>query len=134
MEFITHHRFRGLALYGERVNIPYGTELQAANDFLFTRDGKAVCCCISEIAKRHFAQNDDGRGLERGKLTYAIAYRGRQAEGGFRFSEKEIEILKDEWGRFLRKNVDAILFNDKFFSAEPDELQKLADALNIKVK
>lgn len=134
MKFITHHRFKTLAICGERLNIPYGTELEAAGDCIVTKDGKAVCYYTSENAKLHFAQNDDGRGIERGRLTYAIAYGGRRTKSGYRFSEEEAEILAREWKHFLRQDVDVILFNDDFFAADPDELRKIAVALNIRVR
>ena len=66
MRFVTHHRYKELALCGEQLNIPYGTELETEGESLVTAEGKAVCYTTSENAKKHFAQNDDGRGLERG--------------------------------------------------------------------
>lgn len=138
MKYVTHHRFKGLAACGQQLNLPYGTELDAEGVVLLTQDGRPVCYSTSESAKLHFARNDDGRGLERGKLTWAIAYsqRIRYGEDGRRqrFTDEEIELLEREWARWLRRDVDAILFNEDFFAAEPEELQKLADALKIKVR
>ncbi len=134
MKYITHHRFHGLALCGKRVNLPYGMVLTAAGGCLFTQDGRAICYPTSENAKRHFAPNDDGRGLERGRLTYAIAYSARNAGKGFRFSEEERRLLERDWGHFLRRDVDVLLFNEDFFAARPEQLQRLADALHIKVR
>ena len=134
MKFVTHHRFKELALCGERLNIPYGTELDTEGYSIVMPDGRAICYSTSENAKKHFARNDDGRGLERGALTYAIAYSRRDAGNGFRFSEEEAEILTRDWGHFLRPDVDVILFNEDFFAAEPEELQKLAAALKIKTR
>jgi hypothetical protein len=134
MKYVTHHRFKELALCGERLNIPYGTELDTEGYSIVMPDGRAICYSTSENAKKHFARNDDGRGLERGALTYAIAYSRRDAGNGFRFSEAEAEILTRDWGHFLRPDVDVILFNEDFFAAEPEELQKLAAALKIKTR
>lgn len=134
MKYVTHHRFKELALCGERLNIPYGTELDTEGYSIVMPDGRAICYSTSENAKKHFARNDDGRGLERGALTYAIAYSRRDAGNGFRFSEAEAEILTRDWGHFLRPDVDVILFNEDFFAAEPEELQKLAAALEIKTR
>lgn len=134
MKYVTHHRFKELALCGERLNIPYGTELDTEGYSIVMPDGRAICYSTSENAKKHFARNDDGRGLERGALTYAIAYSRRDAGNGFRFSEEEAEILTRDWGHFLRSDVDVILFNEDFFAAEPEELQKLAAALKIKTR
>ena len=139
MNFITHHRFKGIAACGEHMNIPYGTELDTAGDFIITPDDKAICYQTSENAKLHFSRNDDGRGLERGVLTWAIAYGQRRREsksemGVYRFSDEEREMLTKEWPHFLREDCDFILFNDRFFAAPVEELQKLADALNIKIR
>lgn len=51
MKFITHHRYKELALCGERLNIPYGTELETDGETITTADGKAVCYWTSENAK-----------------------------------------------------------------------------------
>ena len=134
MKYVTHHRFKELALCGERLNIPYGTELDTEGYSIVMPDGRAICYSTSENAKKHFSRNDDGRGLGRGALTYAIAYSRRDAGNGFRFSEAEAEILTRDWGHFLRPDVDVILFNEDFFAAEPEELQKLAAALKIKTR
>ena len=134
MKYVTHHRFKELALCGERLNIPYGTELDTEGYSIVMPDGRAICYSTSENAKKHFSRNDDGRGLERGALTYAIAHSRRDAGNGFRFSEAEAEILTRDWGHFLRPDVDVILFNEDFFAAEPEELQKLAAALKIKTR
>lgn len=137
MEYITHHRFKGLALCGDRLNIPYGTKLQTNGISIIMPDGRVVCYSTSENAKKHFARNDDGKGLQRGALTYAIAYSNRErrsAEGRRqRFSDGEIDMLERDWGHFLRKDTDMILFNKTFFAAPVEELQNLAGALKINI-
>ena len=138
MIYVTHNRFKKLAACGETLNIPYGTELETAGEFIITGEGKPVCFATSENAKMHFARNDDGMGLERGKLTWAIAYspRVRKDENGRqqRFTDQEIELLERKWAHFLRQDVEVILFNEDFFAAEVPELKELADALHIKVR
>lgn len=134
MKYITHHRFKGLAICGEQVNIPYGTELETEGYSIVMPDGRPICYYSSENAQKHFAINEDGRGLERGALTYALAYSHRDAGNGFRFSDKEAETLTRDWSHFLCKDADVILFNEDFFSAQPEELKRLADALKIRVR
>lgn len=138
MKYITHHSFKGIALCGKQLNIPYGTELEVSGNCLLTPEGNSVCYYTSANAKRHFALNDDGHGLERGALTYAISYseRQRKCENGayYRFSDKERAMLIRDWSHFLRPDSDFILFNEAFFRAEIEELQKLAKALNIRVR
>ncbi len=140
MNYITHHRYKREGACGQRLNIPYGTELPQIGPFIAMPDGRGVCFATSEEAKLHFARNDDGRGLERGALTYAIAYSTRVRYGigpdgrkrQQRFTDEEIEMLERDWKHFLRDDVDVVLFNQTFFDAEPEELRRLARALNIK--
>lgn len=138
VKYITHNRFKDLAACGERLNLPYGTELETAGDFIITQEGRPVCYDTSETAKRHFARNEDGRGLERGKLTFAIAYSQRVRYGADgrrqRFTDQEIELLERDWAHFLQEDVDVILFNEDFFAAEVEDLQRLAAALRIVVR
>lgn len=134
MEYITHHRFRGIAACGERLNVPYGTKFTTIGEFIATPEGKGICATTSEVAHRYFARNDDGQGLERGKLTHAIAYGTRRTDTGFRFTGEEAERLETKWKHFLRDDVDTILFNHAFFNAEVPELRELAADFNIKAK
>lgn len=134
MKYITHHRFKELALCGEQLNIPYGTELETSGNAIILLDGRMVCYLTSENTKKHFAINEDGHGLERGALTYAIAYSDRNVGSGCRFMEEEREMLVRDWDHFLRQDTDMILFNETFFAAQPEELKRLANALNIKVR
>lgn len=134
MRYITHHRFRGLSTCGRSVNLPYGTELTLKNGFISTADGKMICFPTSENGHTYFAINDDGKGLERGALTYAIAYAQRDAGDGFRFSEEEATMIKQDYPHFLREDADSILFNHQFFEGDVDELKSLASTLNIKIE
>ena len=82
----------------------------------------------------HFSIDGDGKGLERGKYTHAIAYsrKGMNSEG-FRFTEKQRSIIVRHYQRFLCSDLDYIIFNDKFFKAPVDELKAMAKELGIKV-
>ncbi len=138
MKYITHRRYRSKDVLRNRINLPYGTELETAEGFIVTKDGHLICYRTSETAKMYFSPNDDGRGLERGVLTWAIAYSSRAREwpdkSVHRFSKAEVKMLERDWRHWLRQDVDTIIFNDDFFSARPEDLQKLADALKIKVR
>lgn len=133
MKYITHHRYKELALCQEQLNLSYNTEIICKDNILYTLNNKPICILRSENGKKHFARNDDSKGLERGALTYAIAYSPREKkckDGSIRrFSDKEQEILCSDWAHFLRSDTNVILFNDAFFEADVEELQKLANAL-----
>lgn len=138
MKFVVHHRYRGLDAGGKPMNVRYGTEYETIGDFIATRSGRGICFTTSNIAHQYFAVNDDGRGLERGALTYAIAYGNRERKwpdgSVHRFDQAEAEMLERSWGHWLRQDVDTILFNEEFFRAGPAELAKLAEALDIKIR
>lgn len=78
MEYIVHHRCRELSAAGDMLNLPYGTRLNTIGDFIATAEGRAICFTTSELAHRYMARNDDGRGLERGKVSWAIAHSRRE--------------------------------------------------------
>lgn len=138
MKFVVHHRYKGPDAGGESMNVRYGTEFETIGDFIATPEGRGICFTTSETAHRYFAANDDGRGLERGALTYAVAYSRRERrwpDGSIhRFTEEEVEMLERSWSHWIRQGVGAILFNQDFFAAEPEDLRRLADALKIKVR
>lgn len=134
MKYITHHRFKCVSMNGAKINIPYGTELELKKGFVIAPDGTPICYPTSENAHLHFSRNDDENGLERGALTYAIAYSARNAGKGFRFTNQEIDIITKYWSHFLRPDSEYILFNQSFFDADVQELRALASALNIKPK
>lgn len=76
----------------------------------------------------HFARNDDGNGLYRGKLTYSIAYASRKPnkENEYRFTENEISWLRKNYSKYLREDDVAVIFNYDFFNADICELEKIA--------
>ena len=132
MDYITHRRFKQRAICGS-LNLRYGTKVEEQDGLLWMDDVKPICFATSENAKLFFARNDDGMGLERGKLTYAIAYGKRKGRKGYRFNEAERNLLTEKYSHWLRQDVDTILFNDAFFAAPVDELRELAGKLEIKV-
>lgn len=131
MRYVVHHRFKGLGACGKQMNIPYGTVLKLKDGFISTEDGRLICTPVSENAHRHFSRDDDGNGLERGRITYAVAFKARNNGRGARFTDREREILSTKWAQFLRP-LDVILFNHYFFEAQIDELRKLAKDLRIR--
>lgn len=136
MKYITHHRFKGKAMCLKELTLPYGTELICEDGKIIrTIDGKAICYNTSYSADQHFARNDDGNGLRRGALTYAIAFAPRKVKNsGYRFSDEERELLCEKWHMFLKQDIDVILFNHDFFNADILTLGEIAKDLNIKVK
>ena len=132
MDYITHRRFKANAMCG-RINLRYGTRVMSEGGLICKPDGGPICFATSENAKLYFARNDDGMGLERGALTYAIAYGRRRGMAGQRFSDAERETLMRDYPHWLRQDTDYLLFNNDFFAAPVEELRELANRLKIKV-
>lgn len=131
MKYVAHREYNGdtLTRPEKTIQIPKGATLELNGEILYY-DGEAVCLKNSYYGHRYFARDDDGRGLERGELTYKIAFEPRFSEGtGFRFSDEERKIICDEYSHWLKKKIMVILFNNDFFAADVDELQKFADRI-----
>lgn len=130
MKYICHRRYKKVGASGDAYNFRRETEFETIGDFI-AYENKAVCSIRSADAYMYFARNDDGKGLERGRLTYAIAYSERTPNKNdkFRFTPEERDILCAEYGYFLEKDLDFIVFNYDFFNAEIEELQELYDRI-----
>lgn len=63
-------RFKGKALCGD-VNIPALSDCTSDGDKILWNE-RPICTVTSNTAHRFFAINNDGSGIERGKLTTAI--------------------------------------------------------------
>ena len=131
MEYITYKRLRGKAMCGE-VNLPYGTIVECQNGFLFV-DEKPICTSHSQNAYDYFARNDDGNGLERGKLICEI----------IKILSKRDKAYQDRWNnvwkdmvcqKFKRKeHIDYWLWNHDFFNADISDLQYIATLIGVKI-
>lgn len=131
MQYVVTKRFKSKAACGDIVNLKWGTELQGDRKWILLPDGKLCCAATSENGHRHFSRNDDGQGRRRGELTWAIAFSTRRP-GRVRFTDEERELLERKWQKFLKPDIDVILFNDAFFGAEIAELEEMATDLNIR--
>ncbi len=135
MEYICHKRYHKVGASGKSHNFPRGSILSTVSNYI-AKDAEGICLTTSDDAYRHFARNDDGKGLERGALTYAIAYSKRHPnkDNGFRFTEEEREMLCSDYGFFIKEENEYLVFNYDFFNADIEELKELATKLNMEVK
>ena len=131
MIYITHHEYAGQYLNGDgEISLPFGTPVEKKGGAIFYGD-KIICTTCSLVCNKHFARNDDGEGLKRGALSYAIAYSPRDTGTGYRFTENERFFLCENFPHWLKDLPDTILFNADFFNADVKDLMKLADFLKI---
>ena len=134
-EYIAHERYQGKDMHGNEILIRRGKRLEKRSNTLYYEDSP-VCIYRSLVGKQYFARNDDGHGLERGKLTHAIAYspryrRSDDDKSQQRFTDAEIKTLRTDWNQYLKPNLDTLLFNDAFFDLPVDILKQIAASVNI---
>ncbi len=134
--YICHHQYHGNTESGAHVHIKQGEVLDCIAGRI-AHHNASVCLTTSYVAHQHFAVNDDGKGMERGYLTYEIAFAPREREHDdgyiYRFSQDELDMLCKDYPHWLKQQVP-LLFNHAFFQAPVEELRELAERLDIKVK
>lgn len=149
MKYIAHQRFRAKAISGD-VNIPAQTECELVGNMIM-HNGKPICYATSYNGEQYFARNDDGNGMERGRLTRAIMkklaehgedenYTEDPAEPVLESEEKEKKRPKTEhqkrwdkvWGdfgcrRFKRdEDEDTWHWDHSFYHADIESLRHIA--------
>lgn len=123
MNFITHQRFKDKAICGE-VNLPALTEVELKDNMLYWQD-KPLCVITSENAHKYFARNDDGQGMERGRLTQAIQQSLQKQDN--KYQDRWDKVWEDELCRkYKRKEyADYWLWNHAFFNADIADLEHI---------
>ena len=127
--YITTKRFKGQTITS-KVNIPYGTEVQCVIGYL-VYDNQPICADHSQNAYDYFARNDDGKGLERGKLIQEIK----------KVLSKKDSEYQARWDKVWDDEVclkykrveysDYWLWNHEFYNAEIEDLRYIAGLLSI---
>ena len=135
MKYIAHRRFKSNAICGP-VNIPATTELECKDGIIIYNNG-IVCYEESETAHQFFTRNDDGYGMERGRLTQAIMKTLAKRNG------REDAAYQERWDKvwndpicqpYKRADDDEYwLWNHAFFNADINVLQHIAKLVEAKV-
>lgn len=130
MQYVCHQRYRKKGACGRKYFFKPGDILESIGPFI-AKDNREVCSRSSDDAFRYFARNDDGHGMERGELTYSVAYAERHPnkENGYRFTPEEIGMLEREYPQYLVPGIDVILFNADFFNADISVLREIKNRL-----
>lgn len=128
--YIVKKRMR-LEGIGGRVNLPYGTRLEAV-DGVIIQKGAAVCAVTSRNAHLHLARDDDGQGRERGALTLAITstLEKRDKDHQARWDR----VWEDETAQKYRRqdHEDHFLWGHAFFEAPVEDLRHIADLIGAR--
>lgn len=125
MRYITYRRYKGNTVCGY-VNIPAMTEVTEQNGLIYY-NSLPICVARSEVGTSHFCRNDDGDGMERGKLTHEIIRLLGVRNG------RDDKAYQDRWNKvwddglcqkYKRKSsADHWLWNYDFFQAPLEDLQ-----------
>lgn len=125
MNYIVHRRFKEKAICGN-VNIPALSICECIDGMLYY-NGNLLCAAVSENAHQYFAKNDDGNGLERGKLTQRIQKKLSTRDDSYQ--DRWDKIWEDELcQKFKRKeHGDFWVWNHYFFNAPIEDLRHIAN-------
>lgn len=130
MKYVVHRRFKVNAICGS-INLPAMTECEC-EDGLITYNNTAICYATSENAHQFFAVNEDGMGMERGRLTQSIQKALAKRDGSYQ--ERWDKVWKDSvCEEYRRKDYeDFWLWGHDFFNADIDVLRYIAKLVGAK--
>lgn len=131
--YIAARRARFDAICG-RVNIPCGTtveEVQAPDGAFLVWNGRRLCATTSQKAHDLFARNDDGNGLERGRLTAGIV--NRLSKTGKDHQKRWDRMWEDTVANKYRRkdHADFWVWNHDFFGAPLEDLHHMAALIGL---
>lgn len=127
--YIARKRARFTGYGGRQVNIPWGTEMEAADgDILF--EGLPLCAATSENAHLYFVQNDDGQGRERGELVEWIT--ATLAKRDKHYQTRWDRLWADKKAGQYRDHTydDFWVWEQAFYNAPVDDLRHIATLVN----
>lgn len=127
--YIVRRRARFLSICGP-VNLPYGTEVSSDGAFL-TVNGEKLCSITSQNAYDFFSRNDDGHGLERGKLVEEITSRMEKRDA--KHQARWDKLWADAGANRLRRadHKDFWVWNHNFYNADVNELRRIRLLLEV---
>lgn len=130
--YIARKRARFKA-FGVPVNIPWGTQLEEREGFIYL-GGQPLCTVTSDIAYAYFTQDNDGRGMERGKLLEAILARLRPRDERDDCQSRWNLIWADSLCQKYRRpeHEDFWIWNYEFFNAPVEDLRHIAGLIGAK--
>ncbi|MDE7243135.1 MAG: isoaspartyl peptidase [Oscillospiraceae bacterium] len=136
--YVARRRAKFKGCNGQRVNIPYGSILEAQDGFLLWK-GQPLCVDTSQNAHDFFSQNDDDLGVERGALVTAILSRLETPPNA---SPENRDMIQARWDKVWPDTLcqkykrveheDFWLWNHDFYNAPLEDLQRIAALIGAK--
>lgn len=129
MDYITHTRFKGMAICGQ-LNLPALTTLEEVDGMIYYHD-MPVCLSKSENAHKHFARNDDNQGMERGRLTSQIIQTLVRKDKGYQ--DRWDKIWDDKLCQKYKRpeHKEHWLWNTAFYNATIEDLEYILNLITI---
>ena len=128
MHYICTRAFTGRAINNlQDIDIRYGKTVESDEGAGTISDGEGntICRTESQVGHQNFARDDDGNGLERGVITYKIAF-------DYPFTNEQLDMIREKYAEFVRDiPFGAIMFNNDFFKADIEVLRTMAEELGI---
>ena len=130
MRYIVTRRFRCNAICGP-VNLPYGTTCEEHDGILVLEDGRKLCANTSQNAYDYFSRDDDGMGLERGKLVQDIQRTLERLDA--KHQARWDKLWADAGANRLRRSDhdDFWVWNHNFYNADVNELRRVRLLLEV---
>lgn len=130
MKYIVHRRFKAKTICGN-VNLPAMTECEC-DGTVISIGRNIICAAKSQSSHQHFAINEDGMGMERGRLTQAIqkALAKRDESHQARWDKVWADPICQPYKR--SDYEDYWLWNHDFFNADIDVLKHIAKLVGAK--
>ena len=131
MQYVIYKRFKDSALCG-LVNLKATLPCWESEGIIFY-EGKPLCFAASENALCHFARDDDGKGLLRGKLISEIKRKLAKRDGAYQ--KRWDKVWTDPIClRFKRKEFDDFwIWNKAFYDAEIADLEHIVRLIEVGV-
>jgi len=133
MDYVVHKDMNALVLRGE-THLTRGTQAYTYKNII-SINNEPICLTTSEIAYTYFARDDDGCGLERGKLITKIKDKLRsdnEKNSARKYKRRWKLIWADEsLHRFRRKeHEDFWIWNHDFYNASIEDLKYILNLIS----
>lgn len=131
MKYIVHKRFKDKAICGD-VNLPAMTICES-DGLVIKHDENDICFVKSENAHQYFSINEDGMGIERGKLIQII--QKTLAKRDNNYQKRWDKIWNDKVCQYYKRDdySDYWLWSHDFFNANISDLRYIAKLIDIKL-